>query len=153
MLLSRLVKSLRIPALLALSAFGFGAENHVVLDTMNEELQRNFSTLKDKADPAPYFMAYEITDLEDHEVGASLGVLDSSNSSHNRYLDVTVRVGDPKLDNYRRVRGEMIHFTSGTQVPVDDSPASLKQRIWLESDRVYRAAAERLIKIKTNQQV
>ena len=33
------------------------------------------------------------------------------------------------------------------------TPAALQQRIWLETDRVYRASAERLIKIKTNQQV
>jgi predicted Zn-dependent protease len=66
---------------------------------------------------------------------------------------VTVRVGDPTLDNYRRVRGERIQFTSGTSVPIDDAPGPLRQDLWLETDRIYRAAAERLIKIKTNQQV
>src|SRR2546426_9369028 len=33
------------------------------------------------------------------------------------------------------------------------SPAAIKQRVWLETDRAYRAAAERLIKIKSNQDV
>ena len=32
-------------------------------------------------------------------------------------------------------------------------PAAIKSRMWLETDRVYRAAADRLIRIKTNQQV
>ena len=153
MLLSRLVKSLSIPAFLLLSAVAFGAEDHVILDTMNQELLRNFDGLKQKADPAPYFMAYEITDLENHSVSAALGVLNNNGGSRSRYLDVTIRVGDPKLDNFRRVRGEQVHFTSGTPVPLDNSPASLSQRIWLETDRIYRASAERLIKIKTNQQV
>jgi predicted Zn-dependent protease len=120
---------------------------------MTEELQRNFQTLKQKADPPPYFMSYEITDLATHSVSASLGVLNEMGDSHNRYLDVTVRVGDPKLDNFRRVRGDRVQFTSGTSVVLGDDPAALKQRIWLETDRVYRASAERLIKIKTNQQV
>ncbi len=120
---------------------------------MNEELQRNFQALKQKAEPAPYFMAYEVSDIDSHEVGATLGVLNSANNDHNRYLDVTVRVGDEKLDNYRRVRGERIQFTSGMPVAVEDVPEALKARMWLETDRVYRAAADRLVRIKTNQQV
>ena len=140
--------------MLTVSAVAFGAEDRVVLNTMTEELQRNFQTLKQKADPPPYFMSYEITDLATHSVSASLGVLNEKmGDSHNRYLDVTVRVGDPKLDNFRRVRGDRVQFTSGTSVVLDDNPAALKQRMWLETDRVYRASAERLIKIKTNQQV
>ena len=120
---------------------------------MNQELQRNYQALKQKGDTPPYFMAYEITDLETHEVGATLGVLNSQGDSHNRYLDVTVRVGDQKLDNFRRVRGDRIQFTSGTPVSIEDVPGALKPRMWLETDRVYRAAADRLIRIKTNQQV
>ena len=140
-------------AMLTVSAVAFGAEDRVVLNTMTEELQRNFQTLKQKADPPPYFMSYEITDQATHSVSASLGVLNEMGDSHNRYLDVTVRVGDPKLDNFRRVRGDRVQFTSGTSVVLGDDPAALKQRMWLETDRVYRASAERLIKIKTNQQV
>lgn len=153
MLSSKLVKTLQTAALLAISVSAFGAEDHVVLNTMTEELQRNFQALKQKADPPPYFLSYEITEQQVDEVGASLGVLNAKGSSKNRYLDVTVRVGDPQLDNFRRVRGENVRFTSGTAVPIDDTPGGLKERMWLETDRVYRASAERLIKIKTNQQV
>jgi predicted Zn-dependent protease len=147
------VKTLRLAALFALSATAFGAGENVLLDTMSQELQRNFQTLKQKADPAPYFMAYEVTDLDTHEVGATLGVLNSTDNQRNRYLDVTVRVGDEKMDNYRRARGERIQFTSGTPVAIEDVPAALSSRMWLETDRVYRAAADRLVRIKTNQQV
>jgi TldD protein len=170
MLSSNIVKKLDIAGLLAVSlvvstvAFGqsagsageaapAGNNSHVILDSMAQELQRNFDALKKKADPAPYFLSYEITDQETHTVSANLGVLNSTGSGRNRYLDVTVRVGDPKLDNFRRVRGERIQFTSGSAVPIDDTPAAIKQDLWLETDRIYRAAAERLIKIKTNQQV
>lgn len=125
----------------------------MLLDTMSQELQRNFQTLKAKADPAPYFMAYEISDIDTHEVGATLGVLNSADNQHNRYLDTTVRVGDEKMDNYRRARGERIQFTSGTQVAIEDVPGALNSRMWLETDRVYRAAADRLVRIKTSQQV
>ena len=169
MLSSSIVKALSFAALLA--GLGLGAsivcgqtartasgsasegDGHVLLNTLKDELQRNFDALKKKADPAPYFLSYEVTDQDTHTVSASLGVLNSSGSSHNRYLDTTVRVGDPTLDNFRRVRGERIQFTSGAPVSIDDNPAPLRQGLWLETDRIYRAAAERLIKIKTNQQV
>lgn len=155
------MKTLRIPALLALCASVLVAQttpdkgkgDPVLLDSMKDELQRNFQLLKQKAEPAPYFMSYEVSDIESHEVGATLGVLNSTSNDHNRYLDTTVRVGDFKLDNYRRVRGDRIQFTSGTAIPVDDVPEALKSRMWLETDRVYRAAADRLIRIKTNQQI
>ena len=150
---SNSVKTLRLTALFALSAAAFGAGDNVLLDTMSRELQRNFQSLKQKAEPAPYFMAYEVTDLDTHEVGATLGVLNSSDNEHNRYLDVTVRVGDEKMDNYRRARGEHIQFTSGTPVAIEDVPNALSSRMWLETDRVYRAAADRLVRIKTSQQV
>ena len=153
MLSSSLVKTLQLAALAAVSAAAFGADEPSLLNTMNGELQRNFSALKQKADPSPYFLAYEVTDQETHSVTASLGELGSSNNGHSRYLDVTVRVGDPKLDNFRRVRGERIQFTSGAQVAVDGNPAALKEELWLETDRVYRSASDRLIRIKTNQQV
>jgi hypothetical protein len=147
------VKTLRLAALFAISAAAFGAGDGILLDTMNQELQRNYQALKQKAEPAPYFMAYEVSDIDSHEVGATLGVLNSTGNQHSRFLDVTVRVGDQKLDNYRRARGDRIQFTSGLPVPVEDVPEALKARMWLETDRVYRAAADRLIRIKTNQQV
>src|SRR5579871_6329666 len=109
MLSSSIVKIFKSAGLLAVAALAFGQSanhaetaSHVVLDTMAQELQRNFDALKQKADPAPYFLSYEITDQDTHSVSASLGVLDSEGSSRNRYLDVTVRVGDPKLDNLDR---------------------------------------------------
>ena len=147
------VKILLFAGLFAFSAGVFGAEDRVLLDSLNQELQRNFQGLKQKADPAPYFMSYEVTDQESHSVNATMGVLNANRHSHNRYLDVTLRVGDPKLDNFRRVRGDRIQFTSGSPIPLENVPEAIKQRIWLETDRVYRAAAERLIKIRTNQQV
>jgi len=129
------------------------APSGVVLNTLSEELQRNFTVLKQKADPPPYFISYEVTEQEFHVAGASLGALTGSGDSRNRYLDVSVRVGSPKLDNYHRVRGERVQFTSGFSISIDDNPNAIAQRLWLETDRVYRLAAERLIKIRTNQQV
>lgn len=153
MLLSKLVKPIYIGSLFALTAMLAPGADSPLLSTMSEELTRNFQVLKQKGDTPPYYLAYQVTDIETHEVGAVLGMLNSQLATHNRYLDITLRVGDPKLDNYRRVRGDRIQFTSATPISIDDSPAAIKPRMWLDTDRIYRAAAERLVRIKTNQQV
>ncbi len=120
---------------------------------MSQELNRNFTVLKEKADPAPYFMSYEVTEEEYRTVSGTLGTIDNTGGGKNRLLDVSVRVGSPKLDNYHRVRGDRGQFTSGALLTYEDNVNSIKHRLWLETDRAYRSAAERLIRIKTNTQV
>jgi TldD protein len=120
---------------------------------MGDELKRNYEALKQKADPPPYFMSYEITEQQYHIVSASLGAITSDTGGKQRNLDVSIRVGSPKVDNYHRARGDRAQFTSGASISIDDDAAAIRQRLWLDTDRAYRAAAERLTKIKTNTQV
>ena len=133
------------------------AQSPALLDTMSKELDRNFSVLREKGDPAPYFMSYEITQDDHQSVSASLGAINFSGGGNSRVLDVSVRVGSPKLDNYHHVRGGrgsgVPQFTSGSLVSFEGSLDSIQQRLWLETDQAYRRAAERLIQIKTNNQV
>jgi predicted Zn-dependent protease len=133
------------------------AQPSVLLDAMSQELNRNFVALKEKADPPPYFLSYEITEQEGHSLSATLGALESNGEGISRTLDVSVRVGSPKLDNYHRVRSaggaQSGQFTSGVLLTFEDNVNSLKRRLWLDTDRAYRAAAERLIRINTNTQV
>jgi predicted Zn-dependent protease len=127
-----------------------------LLDAMSQELGRNFQALKDKADPPPYFLSYEITQEDVYNVSGTLGSIDSAGGGKSRTLDVSVRVGSPKLDNYHRVRGAgggAAQFTSGSQITYEDNVNSIKHRLWEDTDRAYRAAAERLIRIETNTQV
>ena len=143
-----------IPALLSLTAlFSTAGHSQTLLQILQDELQRNFTGLKQKAEPAPYFMSYSVTEQESEVISAVSGVLQGKNKSRTRTLDVTVRVGTPKLDNYHIVRGERPRFTSGALLPVEDVPAAIRQRLWLETDRTYRLAAQRLIEIKSNAQV
>ncbi|MGH9662192.1 MAG: metallopeptidase TldD-related protein, partial [Bryobacteraceae bacterium] len=117
------------------------------------ELERNFRVLKEKADPPPYFLSYSVTETESAVLSATLGSLTANGQAADRALDVSVRVGSPQLDNYHRMRGDRVQFTSGVPVSLDDHPDAVRRRLWLETDRVYRAASERLIKIRTSSQV
>jgi predicted Zn-dependent protease len=140
-------------ALLLSAAFTVAAQPNVLLDAMSQELGRNFTVLKQKADPAPYFLSYEITDQDYSSISGSLGAVGDVAAGKSRVLDVSVRVGSPQLDNYHRVRGAGGQVTSGATITYEDKIDSIKRRLWLETDRAYRTAAERLIRIKTNTQV
>ncbi len=122
------------------------------VSVLEEELNRNYSALK-KLDPAPYFMAYQMTEQEAVSVTASQGALQSSSAAKGRVLDVSIRLGDAKLDNYRQIRGDRPQFAGATAMPLEDEPNALRRRVWLETDRVYRGAAQRLMNIRTNQKV
>src|ERR1700691_967836 len=91
-----------------------------LLDILNDELQRNFTVLKQKADPPPYYMDYTVTDEESQSVTAMMGTLISQNKNRSRFLDITLRVGGPQLDNYHQVNGQRGRFTHGDLLPVDD---------------------------------
>lgn len=120
---------------------------------LSGELDRNFNILKQKGDPAPYFMGYSVSDRETDVIVASAGSIDVQNHNHSRLLDITVRVGTPKFDNYRRVNGQVPRFTVTMALPLEDNAAAIRQTAWLATDRVYRNASQRLIQIKADEKL
>ena len=140
--------------LFAFLAFAWSAagQSPGTLSVLTEEVDRNLTALK-KADPAPYFLSYAVTDQDYAVVSASFGAIVNQRESRASNLDVTVRVGSPKLDNYHRIRGDRAQFTRGSSVVIENNPLALRRRIWLDTDRTYRLAAERLIKIRTSSEV
>jgi TldD protein len=124
-----------------------------LLDILSDELQRNFTTLKQNADPPPYYMDYTVTDEESQSLSATLGTVESRNKGHLRYLDITMRVGAAQLDNYHSVNGQKGRFTRGEVLPLDDVPDAIRRKVWLDTDRTYKLGARRLIEIKSNQEV
>ena len=140
--------------LATLVAFSVPVKSQDLLTILNEELKRNFETLKQKGDPPPYFISYAVTDEESESMTATLGALASRQRNQARVLDAGVRVGSPQFDSSRRLNGDaMAHTTFSTLLPFDGEPNATRQRIWLETDHSYRASAQRLNRIKTSQQV
>src|SRR4029450_5117918 len=70
-----------------------------VSQALEQELKRAFEILKQKGNPAPYFISYEVTENESLDIEASLGALRSSERNNSRLLDIDVRVGDYDLDS------------------------------------------------------
>ncbi|GIU72972.1 MAG: hypothetical protein KatS3mg004_0059 [Bryobacteraceae bacterium] len=113
------------------------------------ELDRNFAVLREKADPPPYFIAYRVTESDSGVVSASLGAIVQQNQNRRRQLDVSVRVGSPQMDNFHLLKGERPRFTASAPLPVEDVPAALARIAWRETDRGWRAAAQRLVQVQS----
>jgi predicted Zn-dependent protease len=121
---------------------------------MEEELSRSMKGLSEKGNPPPYFISYDITETKSLMIIASYGALRSSSKEHSRLLDVEVRVGDYTLDNTHRLRGVYdFRFPIPVSVSLEDDLDAIKSAIWLETDKKYKAAMERLIQVKAQKTV
>ncbi len=151
-----------IVAGLCYSAYAGVNENNkddkdIVLEAMKTELSRSMEVLGEKGTPPPYFISYQVSDTKQASVTASLGALRSSGKGHRRVLDVDVRVGSHKLDNTHTIRGRRFGSGSGYSFPLpvslENDPDAIKNAIWLETDKVYKEAVEKLIQIEANKKV
>src|SRR6185436_2572434 len=127
---------------------------------LEEEVKRAMDVLSKKGDPAPYFLSYEVNEAKNADIAASLGALQYSNLEKQRLLDIEIRVGDYNFDNTHQIRGQ--RGGGGDQnltrpgyvvMPIDDDVDALKSVIWLETDRRYKSAVERLINVKANRAI
>jgi len=133
---------------------GGGQQKPPGLAALQEELQRGIHELSSKGKPPPYFIGYEVHDRQETNVMASYGALVASSSRRTRILDVDVRVGDYKLDSTHAIRSSDFDFSSEISghpvpLPLTDDPTALRAVAWSETDRRYKQAAERLVKIRT----
>ena len=124
-----------------------------LIGILADELGREYTALKAKGDPPPYYMAYAVTDEQTDSEVATLGALVSDNHNHSRGFDTTIRVGSEKFDNYHPYKGSRIQFTRFTALSLDDDPNQIRRALWEESDRVYRLASRRLLQLKTDDQL
>lgn len=126
-----------------------------LLLALRRELDRNFAALK-KQNQAPYFLAYEAVANRSVYVQASLGALDRSDEDFDRTLDVDVRVGDPKLDNTHRLRGEFDasrELSRSEWLPIEDDPGAIERVAWLATRAEYERAREELVRVRANKQL
>ena len=131
-------------------------EKSLLLKAMSEELNRSMKGLCEKGSPPPYFINYNVTEILRAQITASYGALRRSSTARSRLLDVEVRVGDYQLDNTHRLRGGMdfmSRFPRPVPIAVEDDLHAVKSALWLETDKKYKAAMERLIQVKTQKTV
>jgi TldD protein len=134
------------------------APSSPVSQALEQEMKRAFDLLKQKGNPAPYFINYSVRENESVDIEASLGSLRSSEKDRSRLLDVDVRVGDYSLDSTHQIRGQRgantgPAFSYPVLMPIDNDVDALRSVIWLETDQKYKAAVERFIQVKSNRTI
>ena len=115
------------------------SSDDVILGALRQEMERSKDKLKLENVPAPYYLEYRVTDLDEFEASAVFGALRNQQSKRVRILRVTVRVGDYKQDSFFRT-GEGV----SDLVSVDDDIVAVRHRLWLATDRAYKLASEAL---------
>jgi TldD protein len=129
-----------------------------VSQALEQEMKRAFDLLKQKGNPAPYFISYSVRENESVDIEASLGALTNSQKDRSRLLDVDVRVGNYDLDNTHEIRGQRGSntgpaFSYPVLMPIDNDVDALRSVIWLETDRKYKSAVERFIQVRANRTI
>jgi TldD protein len=106
-----------------------------VLKAMLAELKRSQEKLQLGQLQRPYYIDYQVTELEDHVTDATLGALRTDNLNVGRLVRVVVRIGDYKQDSY---------FGQGMGtvevMPTDNDELALRHQLWLATDKAYKAA-------------
>src|SRR5215472_529957 len=129
------------------------AKRSPILAALQAELDRSMKVFKAQPTPA-YFINYSVTDSQRVNVSGSNGALLSSSEDRNRWLEVSVRAGDYKLDSTHKIgERELPNGGPGSPIPIDDDPDVLRRVVWLETDRQYRAAEQALTKVQTGKEV
>lgn len=116
-----------------------GPQEDPVLRALLAELERSKSQLKMENVLAPYYVEYRVVDVEDYEAEAVFGALRYESRQHVRWLRAVVRVGDYHRDSYYGQGRGAVDILS-----VEDDPLTLRQTLWLATDRAYKAATEAL---------
>lgn len=106
-----------------------------ILDAMRTELARSKANLKMDDVAPPYYIEYQLSDIDEYEAEAAFGALRGRTRVHTRVLRVVVRVGDYKQDSY---------YGPGQGVtdlaPLDNDPVALRWQLWLATDEAYKRA-------------
>ena len=106
-----------------------------VLKAMLTELRRSQEKLQLGELQRPYYIDYQVTELQDYLADATLGALRNEQANVGRLVRVVVRIGDYKQDSYY---GE---GTGSTEImPMDNNEMALRHQLWLATDKAYKAA-------------
>ncbi len=117
---------------------------------MRDELSRSKKDLRLAQLELPYFISYQVREVEDAAISASRGSLLARGENRSRMLTVELRVGDYALDNTNFFAGPEFAFTRNrsffgfNELPLDDNYLEFRRVIWLATDSAYKQALENL---------
>jgi hypothetical protein len=106
-----------------------------VLKAMLAELKRSQEKLQLGQLQRPYYIDYQVTEIQDNIADATLGALRTDQLNSGRLVRVVVRIGDYKQDSYF---GEGMGAVE--VMPTDNDEMALRRQLWLATDKAYKSA-------------
>jgi hypothetical protein len=106
-----------------------------VLKAMLAELKRSQEKLQLGQLQRPYYIDYQVTEIQDNIADATLGALRTDQVNAGRLVRVVVRIGDYKQDSYF---GEGMGAVD--VMPTDNDEMALRRQLWLATDKAYKSA-------------
>lgn len=116
-----------------------------VLDAMGQELERTSAKLRiDGYDP-PYFVAFQVREVNTAEIVGRAGAVVTDLARRDRRLAVDLRVGSYQFDSSGSddvmvIGGDAPAWSAPREAPLEDDPAALRQALWLVADERYKEA-------------
>src|SRR4249920_1761705 len=119
------------------AALSVSSSDHgdAVLKAMLAELKRSQEKLQLGQLQRPYYIDYQVTEIQDYISDATLGALRTDQLNRGRLVRVVVRIGDYKQDSYF---GEGVGAVD--VMPTDNNEMALRRQLWLATDKAYKSA-------------
>ena len=117
------------------SAISTNDHGDPVLKAMLAELKRSQEKLQLGQLQRPYYIDYQVTEIQDNIADATLGALRTDQVNMGRLVRVVVRIGDYKQDSYF---GEGMGAVD--VMPTDNDEMALRRQLWLATDKAYKSA-------------
>lgn len=121
----------------------FPQDEKVIISALKKEITRFSEKLKDQQFP-PYYISYQVFDIETAGVTNSFGRTFGKGTTRNRYLDIDLRVGDYQLDNTHQTERGGLSFSSfqNTKLPLNGDEIAIRTAVWNATERAYKEAAK-----------
>jgi predicted Zn-dependent protease len=121
-----------------------------LMETMAAEMNRALAALQKGAQenqPAPYYISYLAHDSAQLNIVAEHGAILRSSSGHRRSADITLRVGDAKVDNtHGNHRTSALHTI---ELPLADDRTAIARSLWRGTNASYSNALQAFLKVKS----
>ena len=124
-------------------------DNDHTLQAMRDEMARSKARLELKIPNTDqpvkaYYIEYRLLDLDVREITAEFGALLSSTHTRNRFMNVSARVGNYKLDSSNFVSDDAFRGFIGPtgSVGIDRDYDSLRQDLWIATDQAFKEAVD-----------
>lgn len=138
-------------------ARGEPATNDMVLRTLQEELARSTNGLANAAMEPMYYLGYEVHDVRNTRISATLGTLRAERESHQRIVTVDLRIGNRAFDNTHQLKGRSSGWQGASSHAVEivreDDAAALRADLWLVTDGAYKSALDQYAKVTLNKTI